>query len=288
VAEQTGGQVISLDGKTARGSRDRNQNRSALHTVSAWANDNRLVLGPEAVEEKSNEITAIPKLLALLELKGSLVTIEARGCQREIATQLLQQQGNSVLSFQGNPTQLHEGVKEFLETAEAVNYAQVQYDFQAEIDKGPGRVETRRDWLTEPLESLPSVESWPGLNRIGMVERMSWIAGKETRERRYFINSITADAKRFAQAVREHWNIENRLHWRLDVLFHEDANRIRPGNAPTIMTVIRPLCMGLWDADMTRTNLATTRRKASWNDSYRASLVFGKGFLGGGPDLLAN
>ena len=216
--------------------------------------------------------------MALLELKGGLVTIDAMGCQREIASQILQQEGHYVLSLKGNQTQLHEGVKEFFETAETFNYAQVKYDFKEEIDKGHGRVETRRYWITEHLESLPSVEPWPGLKSIGMVERISWIAGKETSERRYFINSITADAKRFAKAVREHWNIENRLHWRWDVLFHEDANRIRQGNAPTIMTAIRHLCMGLLDADITGTNLAKKRRKASWNDSYRASLVFGKDF----------
>lgn len=200
------------------------------------------------------------------------------GCQGEIASQILEQGSDYVLSLKGNQTGLHPAVKAFFETAATPNYAQVKYDFQEEIDKGHGRLETRRYWITEHLESLPSVEKWKGLTSIGMVERICWVAGNETSERRYFITSMAANAKRFAKAVREHWSIENRLHWRLDVLFREDANRIRQGNAPTIMTIIRHLCMGLIDADTTHTSLAKKRRKAGWNDNYRAKLVFGNDF----------
>jgi predicted transposase YbfD/YdcC len=278
VAQQTEGQVINVDGKTARGSRDRNQSRNPLHMVSAWANDNRLVLGQEAVDDKSNEITAIPKLLALLELTGCIVTIDAMGCQREIASQIIEQGGDYVLSLKGNQTGLHTAVQEFFDTAARHDYAQVKYDFKEELDKGHGRLETRRYWITGHLETLPAVDQWKGLASIGMVERLCWMGEKETCERRYFINSLAPDAKRFAKAVREHWGIENRLHWRLDVLFHEDANRIRRGNAPTIMTTIRHLCLGLCDADSSRGSLAKKRRKASWNDNYRANLVFGKKF----------
>ena len=244
--------------------------------ISAWATDNRLVLGQEAVDEKSNEITAIPKLLALLELKGCLVTLDAMGCQREIAAQIVEQGGNYVLSLKGNQGALHETVKDF-DTASIHNYAHLQYDFKEEIAKGHGHLEIRRYWITQHLDTLPSVEKWKGLASIGMVERTCWIGEKQTC-RRYFVNSIAADAKRFSEAVREHWSIENHLHWRLDVLFHEDHNRIRKGNAPTIMAKIRHLCLGLFDLDSTTSNLAKKRRKASWNDRYRAKIVFGKMF----------
>lgn len=277
-SEQVGGQIINIDGKTVRGSRDRSNHRNPLHMISAWATDNRLVLGQEAVDEKSNEITAIPKLLALLELKGCLVTLDAMGCQREIAAQIVEQGGDYVLSLKGNQGALHEAVKDFFDTASIHNYAHLQYDFKEEIAKGHGRLEMRRYWITQHLDTLPSVEKWKGLASIGMVERTCWIGEKQTCERRYFVNSIAADAKRFSEAVREHWSIENHLHWRLDVLFHEDHNRIRKGNAPTIMAKIRHLCLGLFDLDSTTSNLAKKRRKASWNDRYRAKIVFGKMF----------
>jgi predicted transposase YbfD/YdcC len=275
VAKATGGEVIAVDGKTARGSRDRKRSRQPLHMVSAWASANRLVLGQEATEEKSNEITAIPKLLELLDLKGCLVTIDAMGCQRAIAEQIVAQGGDYVLGLKGNQSNLQEAVEEFFAVAQKAAFAHVRYDYAEELDKDHGRLEVRRYWITEDLRTLPDTDRWGGLRSIGMVERTTVAGETQTVEQRYFINSIRANAQRFAQGVRGHWGIENRLHWRLDVIFGEDASRIRKGNAPAIMTSIRHLCMNLFDQEPSSLSLAKKRRKAAWNDDFRAKVVFG-------------
>ncbi len=274
VTAATGGEIIAVDGKSARGSRDRRRGRSPLHMVSAWACRNRLVLGQEATEEKSNEITAIPKLLDLLELKG--VTIDAMGCQRAIAEQIIAQGGDYVLGLKGNQSTLQESVKDFFDVALAGTFAGVAHDFHEEIDKDHGRLEVRRYWITEDLHSLPDTPLWAGLRSIGLVERRCIVGTTESVERRYFINSIPAQAKPFANAVRGHWGVENRLHWRLDVIFREDASRIRKANAPAIMTAIRHLSLNLLDREPSKLRMSQKRRKAAWNDNYRAKVVFGQ------------
>ncbi|MFK5969030.1 MAG: ISAs1 family transposase [Candidatus Marithrix sp.] len=149
------------------------------------------------------------------------------GCQREIAKQIAENGGDYILSLKGNQGSLHEAVKDFFNIAEAKEYIDVKYNFLEEVDKGHGRVETRRYWITSHLATIPKVENWNGLTSIGMVERTCWANGKETQKKRYFICSISNNAKLFAKAVREHWGIENKLHWRLDVIFKEDANTQR-------------------------------------------------------------
>ena len=278
VTEHTGGELIAVDGKTARGSRDRKNNRSPLHMVSAWACHNRLVLGQVATDEKSNEITAIPRLLELLELKGCIVTLDAMGCQRAIAEQIIDQQGDYVLGLKGNQGALLEGVEDFYTTAESSAFSGVSYDYYEELDKDHGRLETRRYWITEQLGTLPDTSHWKGLHSIGMVERECFQADNATVERRYFINSIPANAKQFATAVRGHWGVENPLHWRLDVVLGDDASRIKKGNAPAIMTSIRHLCMNLFEQEPSRMSLAKKRRKAAWNDDYRAKVIFPEAF----------
>ena len=264
-----------MDGKTARGSRDRRESRRPLHMVSAWASTNRLVLGQEATEEKSNEITAIPKLLELLELKGCIVTIDAMGCQHAIAAQIIAQGGEYVLGLKGNQSHLQEAVEDFFSAAQVANFVGVSHDYTEELDKDHGRLEVRRYWVSETLCTLPDTERWAGLRSIGMVERTCQSGDTQTLERRYFINAIAADAKRFAHAVRGHWGVENRLHWRLDVVFNEDASRIRKGHAPAIMTSLRHLCINLFEQEPSSLGLAKKRRKAGWNDAYRAKVVFG-------------
>jgi predicted transposase YbfD/YdcC len=273
--EAAGGEIIAVDGKTARGSHDRKRGRKALHMVSAWASTNRLVLGQEATEEKSNEITAIPKLLKLLELAGSIVTIDAMGCQREIAAQIIAQDGDYVLGLKGNQSTMQEAAEDFFTVAKMNEFAGVKHDFHEELDKDHGRLEIRRYWITEDLRTLPNTQLWTGLRSIGMVERECWIDDTHSLETRFFLNSISADAHRFAHAVRGHWGVENRLHWRLDVVFSEDASRIRKGNAPAIMTSIRHLCMNLFERESSSLRLSQKRRKAAWNDNYRAKVVFG-------------
>ena len=266
VADVTDGEVIAVDGKTARGSRDRRRRQLPLHMVSAWACANRLVLGQEATDAKSNEITAIPQLLELLELKGCLVTIDAMGCQTAIAAQIVAQGADYVLGLKGNQSALQDAVEEYWTVAQQANFAHVQADFAEEIDKAHGRLEVRRYWITEDLRTLPNPAHWSGLRSIGMVERMCLCGDQERVERRYYINSIAANAVRFAAAARGHWGVENRLHWRLDVTFGEDANRIRKGQAPVIMTSVRHLCMNLFEREGSSASLAKKRRKAAWND----------------------
>jgi len=270
----TNGEIIAVDGKTARGSRDRKNNRNPLHMVSAWACANRMVLGQQATEDKSNEITAIPKLLELLELKGCIVTIDAMGCQRAIAEQVIDQQGDYVLGLKGNQGTLYDAVEDFFLTAQASHFNGINYDYEEELDKAHGRLETRRYWVSDVLLTLPDTHQWKGLNSIGLVERECLEGDVKSIERRYFINSITANAKVFANAVRGHWGVENPLHWRLDVVFGDDASRIRKGHAATIMTSIRHLCMNLFQQESSSLSLAKKRRKAAWNDRYRAKVVF--------------
>ncbi len=274
VAEETGGEVIAVDGKTAKGSRDRKNGRNPLHMVSAWACQNRLVLGQQATDEKSNEITAIPKLLALLELKGCIVTVDAMGCQRAIAEQIIDQGGDYVLGLKGNQETLHEAVVDFFSTAQARHFAGIAHDYVEEIDKDHGRLEIRRYWIAGELRTLPDPQNWKGLRSIGKVERECLQGDTRTLEQRYFINSIAAQAKPFARAVRGHWGVENLLHWRLDVVFGDDASRIRKGNGPAIMTTVRHLCMNLFEQEPTAMSLAKKRRKAAWNDDYRAKVLF--------------
>jgi len=171
---------------------------------------------------------------------------------------------------------LQESVEDFFEVATAADFAAVSHDFHEELDKDHGRLEVRRYWVTEDLRTLPDNPLWAGLRSIGMVERRCTIGTTETAERRYFINSIPAQAERFANAVRGHWGVENRLHWRLDVIFGEDASRIRKGNAPAIMTTIRHLSMNLFEQEPSKLRCSQKRRKAAWDDDYRAKVVFGQ------------
>lgn len=267
-------EVIAIDGKTARGSRDCTRGNKALHRVTAWACENRLVLAQEVTDEKSNEITAIPKLLELLELKGCIVTLDAMGCQQAIAQQILSQQGDYVMGLKGNQGHLHEAVNDYFTTAQQHDFKSVPYSYTEEVDKDHGRLEIRRYWMSDDLSTLPHVESWAGLKSIGMAVRESIQNGQTTLERRFFIASIPPHAERLAQSVRQHWGIENTLHWRLDVTLSEDQSRIRKGNGPAMMTAIRHLCLNLFEREGSKLSLPKKQNKAAWNDSYRAKVLF--------------
>lgn len=177
-----------------------------------------------------------------------------------------------MLGLKGNLSKLHE---EFLITASTGEFAHVVHDYIEDTDKDHGRLEVRRCWVTEELSTLSDTARWSAPRSIGLVERECWIEDRHTVDRRVFINSIPADAKRFVHAVRGHWGIENRLHWRLDVVFDEDASRIRKGNAPAVLTSIRHLCMNLFVQEPSKLRLAQKRRKVAWNDGYRAKAIFG-------------
>ena len=270
----TSGQVIAIDGKTLRRSYDRGCNKAAIHMVSAWANANRLVLGQVKTEAKSNEITAIPELLKLLEVKGSIVTIDAMGCQKAIAADIIDRGGDYVLALKGNQGRLSEQVKQFFTQAQANQFAGIAYAYHETLDGGHGRVEVRRYWTVTVPPEITEADKWKGLQTIGMVESERHIEGKVTRETRYYISSLDSDAERFGRAVRGHWGIENTLHWSLDVTFNEDSCRIRQGQAAENFAVLRHLALNLLQQDKTtRLGIKAKRFKAALDPQYLAKLL---------------
>ena len=232
------------------------------------------MLAQQVTDEKSNEITAIPKLLKLLELKGCIVSIDAMGCQHEIASQIIKQQGDYVLAVKGNQGDLHEAIVDYLSVAQQHHFKNIPHDYTEQVDKDHGRLEIRRYWISDDLSTLPKVDQWKGLCSIGMVERERVGDEQSGIEKRFFICSIAPDAKRFAKAVRGHWGVENPLHWRLDVVLGDDACRIRDGNGPAIMTSIRHLCLNLFEREPSKLTLAKKRRKAAWDDQFRSNVLF--------------
>ena len=234
LSQQSQAQVIAIDGKTLRQSRNPTDGKRAIHRVSAWATANRLVLGQRQVDEKSNEITAIPQLLKALEIEACIVTIDAMGCQRAIAQQIVKRGADYVLALKGNQSRLFEVVQQIFAQSQKTQFAGIEPDYQQTIDIGHGRVETRRCWTMRPVEGWVEAEQWVKLTRIAMVEAERRINGKVSLETRYYISSLESHAGRLNEAVRTHWGIENSLHWVLDVAFQEDNCRIRKDHAPKI------------------------------------------------------
>ena len=272
VAEVLPTQVIALDGKTARGSRDKTSSKAAIHMVSAWATANRLVLGQVKVDAKSNEITAIPELLRALSIEGCIITIDAMGTQREIAKQILKQGGDYVLALKKNQETLYQDVVEMFDHAEAGTIEELVVEDAQTIDKGHGRIDIRRYRVipdADVLAWLQEGHNWPGLAAIGMVEAERRIGDKRTVETRYYLLSRHLKARAFGEAVRSHWGIENQVHWVLDVAFHEDRSRIRAGYAAENFAVLRHLALNLIRQHKTKgLSIRTRRMKAAWDNDY--------------------
>jgi len=271
------GQVVAFDGKTLRRSHNRTIGKDAIHMVSAWATENELVLGQIKVDDKSNEITAIPALLELLELSGCIVTIDAIGCQKEIAKQIVDQGADYVLALKANQGRLHRDAQTLFEDARAIDFTDC--DYHSTVDKGHGRIEIRECWATahpEYLAALYKPEQWAGLQTAVMVRAERRVGEKVETETRYYISSLPGNAKQLIAAVRDHWHIENRLHWVLDVAFREDDSRIRTGNAAQNMAVLRHIALNLLKREQsTKRSIRGKRLKAGWDEDYLAQVLCG-------------
>lgn len=275
IVADSGAQVIPIDGKTARGSYDRNSGKKALHCVSAWASEYRLVLGQVKVESKTNEIKAIPALLALLDLNGCIVTIDAMGTQTEIAEQIVSQGGDYVLALKGNQGTLHRATRDWFESALANGLtAGASFDQQAEA--GHHRYEHRQVWAVPVavLGDLPRVKDWAGLQTLVRVQRRRQLWNGTTEEVMFYLSSLPPDAARIGAAIRTHWGIENSLHWVLDVTFGEDDSRIRSGHAPENLALLRRFAIGVLNREQSTTrSLRQKTKRAAMSSDYMMTVL---------------
>ena len=272
LAQVTEGQIIALDGKTLRKSFDTATNKAAIHMVSAWASANNLILGQLATDEKSNEITAIPKLLELLVIKGCVINIDAMGCQKKIAEVIVEKEADYILHVKKNqPTLMNQIEGFFNEHLDSnCNFDRIEHDFFEKINKNHGRIETRKV-LTVPVEdSSVEVDAWRGLKSLVRVERIREFSDKIESEISYYISSIYyTDAKRIAEGIRSHWGIENKVHWILDVAFDEDRCRVRKGYGAQNFAVIRHIALNLLKHERTaRIGIKNKRLRAGWDNNY--------------------
>lgn len=271
--ESTAGKVVAIDGKTARATLDRRKDKNPLHVVSAWVTENQLFLGQEVVDEKSNEITAIPKLLEVLELAGAIVTIDAMGCQTEIADKIRDKGADYVLAVKGNQEHLEEDIVEAF-TAVDEGHSTATIDSHTEHSKGHGRQETRRTETMAVPETLRNKAAWRDVRSIARCTRTYREKGVEKSEVRYFISSLKPYAKRLARAIRGHWGIENGLHWVLDMSFAEDRNRARLGHAAANLALLRRWVISLLRRDTSLTGSIDKKRlQAGWSDQAREALL---------------
>ena len=274
VVEQSQGDLINIDGKTLRGSYDRHNERAAIHMVHAWASANRLLLAQRKVSDKSNEITAIPELLDVLDLSEAVVTIDAMGTQRAIAEQIIDQGGDYVLALKSNQGLLYEDVRTYFDEAQAHDFQGIVHDYYKQTDGGHGRIEIRQCWCSDDVAWLPQLAKWKGLRSIVLVEARRIEGEKESLQRRLYIASVPAQAQRLAEVVRGHWGIENRLHWVLDVSFSEDASRIRRGDGAENFGLLRRIALNLLSQEKTsKASLKIKRKRAGWDNAYLEKIL---------------
>ncbi len=267
-----------LDGKTSRHTYSHAGAGDALHLVSVWARKAGLVVGEQSVDEKSNEITAVPALLHLLDLKGCLVSMDAMHCQKENTRIIVEAGGDYVLGLKGNQAGLQQAVEEFFEGSEQADLPEFTYHRYQQLDKEHGRIETRLytlvDLRPQDMRWLDPKGEWTGLNGIGMVESRRQIGPKKTHETRYFISSIRGSARRFAQATRGHWAIENSLHWVLDIAFREDECRVHAHHAPENLAILRHIALNLLRQDNTaKCGIRNRRLSAGWDNRYLSQIL---------------
>lgn len=264
-------EVIAIDGKTARGSKD---NGHALHMVSAWANANRLILGQVKTQEKSNEITAIPELLDQIMIKGCVVTIDAMGCQTAIAEKIIEKKADYILALKGNQSSLHDDIRTFFESELNDKHSEFQFDYDENVSKGHGRIDIRRCWVTRQIDWLSQKDQWKNLQSIVMIESERHLNDQVSKERRYYIASDKSSAKQFNEDIRAHWGVENSQHWVLDIAFREDECRTRKDNAPHNFALIRHWALNLLRQDKaTKSSIKAKRLLAGWDLDYFAKLL---------------
>ena len=276
-ATLTEGQLIAIDGQTLKGSDDTAfGGRGPLHLVRAWAAEQHLVLGQLACAEKSNEIEAIPRLLALLNIQGAVVTIDAMGCQTEIAEKIIEKQADYVLSLKDNHPKFHQAVRRMFEEEQARAAAGLKprYRVFTTHDTGHGREEERTYYQMAVPKNFPGAQRWKNLRSLGMVIRRRVVKDKEQQEVHFYLSSLPVKVQRLAQAIRGHWSIENQLHWMLDVTFAQDASRIRQGNGPEISSMLRQLALMILKQDTQfKGSLVGKRKSAGWNNDTLQALL---------------
>lgn len=269
--------IVAIDGKTSRRSHDRGKGRSPLHLVSAWASRQRLVLGQQATAEKSNEIIAIPLLLERLALTGAIVTIDAMGATPRIAQAVLDRGADYLLALKANQGHLFEEAELYFRDAATLDAPAL--DRHQTVDADHGRIETRRHAVSRDVTWLradraaPGEPRFPGLKAVAMVEAEVETGGRTTWARRYYLSSAPLDAQTFARAVRAHWGVENRLHWVLDVVFHDDLARLRTGHGPQNMAIVKHMALNLLNKTARTDSLKTRRKRAGWDDDYLQAVV---------------
>lgn len=280
ISQLTEGEVVAIDGKTLRRSHDKGAGKAAIHLVSAWASQNRLVLGQVKVEDKSNEITAIPELLRVLALQGCIVTLDAMGCQTEIARQIIEQGADYLLALKANHGRLYQEVECLFNDALTDPNQAIPYRTSRMINKGHGRLEIRQCWtISHPqyLAYLDPQARWAGLQTVVRLEATRQLTGTDpTQEVRYYLSSLAADPHRLNQVARTHWSVENELHWVLDVAFAEDQSRVRQGYAPENFAVLRHIALNALKHENTaKIGIQNKRLRAGWDNDYLLKVLMG-------------
>jgi predicted transposase YbfD/YdcC len=269
-----GDDVISLDGKTVCNSENKTDHTKAIHMVSALASKYGLVLGQQKCNEKSNEITAIPALLKVLLVEGSIITIDAMGCQKNIAKTIRSKKADYILAVKGNQGNLYNEVKEMFEKVKKTEFSSYIHQTDNQVDKDHGRIENRECVTIENLGWLFEIQQWEGIRSISKITATVLRNGKESVEERYYISSLPGNAAMINRAVRKHWHIENKLHWVLDVLFKEDYCRVRTGNGAENLTTIRKIALNTFKMDNSEPcSLKIKRKRAAWDDNYALMII---------------